>query len=137
VCGDQDVPLADDPRSTSEQAVFKCQRCAAEHGWFGDVISEPLTEEEDTGTEISTRVRGDLLEDEREDTASVESEIHCDSCDEAVLCESRLRGFEDLGSVLRFMYCPWKVNLGRAASRLDSQIPDCRFWSGSRRIFTF
>ena len=72
-----------------------------------------------------------------QDTASVESEIHCDSCDEAVLCESRLRGFEDLGSVLRFMYCPWKVNLGRAASRLDSQIPDCRFWSGSRRIFTF
>ena len=62
-----------------------------------------------------------------QDTASVESEIHCDSCDEAVLCESRLRGFEDLGSVLRFMYCPWKVNLGRAASRLDSQIPDCRF----------
>ncbi|OLP73530.1 hypothetical protein AK812_SmicGene47205 [Symbiodinium microadriaticum] len=124
VCGDQDVSLADDPQNSSEQAVFICQRCAAEQGWFGDVISEPLTAEEDTATEISTQVGGDLSEDEREDSASVESKIHCDSFDEAVLCESGLRGFEDS-----------EVDPREEAPQRDWHIPDNKFWGIHNRIF--
>ena len=55
------------------------------------------------------------------DSASVESKIHCDSFDEAVLCESGLRGFEDseVGLVLRVLALESKPRQSNPAARFS------------------